>query len=806
VFLVISILKRIKAWHLLLTLISLASLIASPALAAGETYTWKSASDASVIVGASGSGNFSSAVTFNRASASASGATYTGNATYHCVGETTDRTDPITITLDAKNYNNGTPSAATGAVTGGAVCGGINGTVASIYVPGVAPVTAVAVPPTTVQSCDQGTLSWLFCPVIDNVTQTLSNFASQDILKPLLQINTITPTNTPKLYQVWTHVRDLADVLFILVFLAIIASTLMEQDIAGLNPYTIKSIWVRLILATIAVQLSFLISGVIVDVGNVLGNGVGDLIGYIADPSKGAPSLTNFFGNLITGSVASVAIGGVALLATWEIALPILTSLMIGILVVFLTLIARYLVIAVLIVVSPLAFVAWVLPNTRDFTNDWAKVLTRLVMMYPIIVGIISIAGVINEILPFSNQTASNGAIAVIAGLVKPLVTIAAFLIIPASFKLAGRGLERAHGLLSGAGNTGKGLLKGSQFYKDGQDARKARQSSLMQNLSDNEKVKSFTESKNGLKRIGGRGFMTASGLALAGAASSPVGIQKAANHAEKERTKNLKEFDNISPTLVNEALMAAYGNKESMAKIKREAPALVSYTRTLAGRTALAGRANETGVLKDEHIQNILKSPMAGEFEHLMNAIDKNNYKEKPHIHRIFPNGALRPDFAETVRSYKAAFINNSLDKDVLESMVGEKRKDAAGRVTYVPTRHSVEIATAFSANMSPSEVRAMYDPSNRQFNAEDKRSFHLQAAGNNKAIWKNSDRGRKALTEMITLMDRQENADIFKDYYKNVLHKTIPTDFSGKEYDPQNNIIHYLTMRDVIKNHLKT
>ena len=75
--------------------------------------------------------------------------------------------------------------------------------------------------------------------------------------------------------------------------------------------------------------------------------------------------------------------------------------------------------------------------------------------MYPIIVGILSIAGRINEILGFTNQTATNGVSGGLADGLKPFIIIAVFLAIPRTFKWAGGVMETAHSTIGNLRRSG---------------------------------------------------------------------------------------------------------------------------------------------------------------------------------------------------------------------------------------------------------------------------------------------------------------------------------------------------------------
>ena len=78
---------------------------------------------------------------------------------------------------------------------------------------------------------------------------------------------------------------------------------MLNTDIKFFDAYHIKKIWPKLIMATILVQFSFLLSGLLVDIGNILGAGIGDLL--TANLSSSSADLGNLIGNLVTGAVGA---------------------------------------------------------------------------------------------------------------------------------------------------------------------------------------------------------------------------------------------------------------------------------------------------------------------------------------------------------------------------------------------------------------------------------------------------------------------------------------------------------------------
>ena len=105
----------------------------------------------------------------------------------------------------------------------------------------------------TSNSCaNGGGIGWIICPVSDwisNGVDTLYGYLSEF----LLQVTPITKSNNG-IYQIWDMTRTLANVCFILIFMVIIYSQLTSM---GYSNYNIKDMIPRLIIAAIAVNISF---------------------------------------------------------------------------------------------------------------------------------------------------------------------------------------------------------------------------------------------------------------------------------------------------------------------------------------------------------------------------------------------------------------------------------------------------------------------------------------------------------------------------------------------------------------------
>lgn len=211
------------------------------------------------------------------------------------------------------------------------------------------------------------------------------------------------------------------------------------------DAYTVKKVLPRLVAAVILIQLSwFIFTGMLV-LTTAVAYGIG---GLMAAPFGGINSLslsqmisdgglspTGAGLGLATAAVVGVlAAGGVVALG-----IMIVLALFVG----FLTLVMRKVLLIALLLLSPVALVAWILPGTERFWKIWWENFSKLLLMFPLIVIMLT-AGRI-----FAKITIGTGG-AELDFLNMVIVIIAVFApiaLIPLTYKAAGAGL----GAISGA-------------------------------------------------------------------------------------------------------------------------------------------------------------------------------------------------------------------------------------------------------------------------------------------------------------------------------------------------------------------
>lgn len=209
-----------------------------------------------------------------------------------------------------------------------------------------------------------------------------------------------------------------------------------------LDAYTVRKIAPRLLFAVIGVNLSIYLCVAAIDITNVVGHGLGQLIrapfdigGNLdvsidqgAGNAAGVPLLA---AGVISG--AAVVASDTAVSTVFALMLPVFVIIILAIL----TLVIRQALLVLLTLISPVAIVLSVLPGTERFFRQWLDLFFRTLIIYPMIAGLFAVSDVLASIAFANSNAGSNatGAVNVIAGIMFAFMPIA---LIPFTFRLSG--------------------------------------------------------------------------------------------------------------------------------------------------------------------------------------------------------------------------------------------------------------------------------------------------------------------------------------------------------------------------------
>lgn len=393
-------------------------------------------------------------------------------------------------------------------------------------------------------------LSWIACPIITLTVKSL------DVLEgAIIQAVQVPPLTTDGpfegLHATWAGFRDVANAFLVLIFLITIFAQVLPFDI---DPYMVKKVLPRLIAAAICIQFSYFIVQIMFDISRVLAQGVATLIesfpasdigGGLFGQSAGNSTATSALG-FVGALAAGTAAGAAAFTAGTALIVPIVLLLFAGLISVvtlFVTLQVRMIVIIILTIIAPLAFLAWILPNTENYFKKWFTSLIKLLLMYPIIVFMVQGVNLISNIsyealaaMAGSNDGVAGG-VSDISKLMVSVIPIIVYFMIPMTFKWAGGIFASIAGAVQGQGGRISKRVRSGSMMKNSLEGLRQKTGERLAN-TDKFGVKDLKNPRRygaGMQRLGAR---VATGNAFS---FGKVGARKLAQTANAARHTQLE-------------------------------------------------------------------------------------------------------------------------------------------------------------------------------------------------------------------------------------------------------------------------
>lgn len=327
-------------------------------------------------------------------------------------------------------------------------------------------------------SCSIDKIGWIICPVFQFLGE-VSDAAYTAISKLLtiqpLNIDTTNETNAA--YKTWQMVLSIANVAFVIVFLFVIYSQITG---VGVSNYGIKKILPRIIVAAILVNISYWICAVAVDLSNIAGVAIHSFFEKMNNDIAFNLAKTDYefradgtggtaFSALALVVTANAIAGATATPVALVTFMPIILSVFLIAATVLVTLAIRQALVIILIVISPLAFVAYLLPNTEDFFKKWRKLLTKLLLMYPVIAFVFGGSSVASGIIVRSSDD-------LVVKIIGAGVAIVPLFIVPTLMKLGSTLLGGIAGRVNGLGDKSAEKTGIRSAIQDRADLAKKRQ------------------------------------------------------------------------------------------------------------------------------------------------------------------------------------------------------------------------------------------------------------------------------------------------------------------------------------------
>lgn len=208
-----------------------------------------------------------------------------------------------------------------------------------------------------------------------------------DIVIDIAQYNDF--ANAPVVIQGWSVVRDVANMFFVLVLLVIAFGTILKID-----SYRYQRMLPKLVIMAVLINFSKLIATFFIDLSQVI---MLTFVNAFADTAAAnftsVLKLRNLLNILPDTAVAGGGLrtGAAANISNWElVSVPLLANIMLIIammvmVVILVTLLVRMLALWILVVLSPLAYLASTMPMTSKYSGQWWSTFGKWLTTGPIL-------------------------------------------------------------------------------------------------------------------------------------------------------------------------------------------------------------------------------------------------------------------------------------------------------------------------------------------------------------------------------------------------------------------------------------
>jgi hypothetical protein len=411
----------------------------------------------------------------------------------------------------------------------------------------------------TTPTCESGdgiSLAWLMCPLINGLADTVDSLFN-NVIQPLLIMQPIDTSSSSPIFKGWSNFRIYGNIFLIIALLVVV----FGQSVGGglIDAYSARKILPRLLVTAILINLSIYIVALAVDFTNIIGGGIQTLLTapFTASDTfhlslNGGAQATLAISGLVTGAAGAATIWATVAVG-WAFAWPMLQFLLLFVLLpaviafigILATIIIRQGLIIFLVVVSPVAFAMYVLPNTEQYFRKWWDLLFRALLVYPIIAVLFSLSTIMA--VTISTASASQGGmLAALSQLMAIVALIIPLFLIPFSFKLAGGLLGKFHEVATGLGKRGSEAIKGSAQNPNSLRNRVKGNAGAAINRGRAQGYREVTSAANAMGGRRGRLTARANALLLGGA----IEKESQLNAQSKQRTGMIK--DNGDDSIIN--------------------------------------------------------------------------------------------------------------------------------------------------------------------------------------------------------------------------------------------------------------
>ena len=235
-------------------------------------------------------------------------------------------------------------------------------------------------------SCAIETVGWVICPTMRSIAK-LADYGFTYINQNFLRIDYNIASTDSGTYTAWGLMRNVANALFVVAFMVLIYSQLTGRTSGG---YNIKRLLPRLIITAFLVNVSYYVCVFFIDVSNILGDSILAALKDVASRvGTSVMPLDTSAQGLQDGTLSTITSAVMAKTGTAWVLLAPVAAVIVSIATItaagLVLLIMRKTVVAMLVLGSPLLFVAYLLPNLERFFFQGVRLFTQLLLLFPIV-------------------------------------------------------------------------------------------------------------------------------------------------------------------------------------------------------------------------------------------------------------------------------------------------------------------------------------------------------------------------------------------------------------------------------------
>ncbi len=276
-------------------------------------------------------------------------------------------------------------------------------------------------------------LGYILCPGVSVISEMIDHLYV--FFGDFLDWQFLSGNSGKQIQSYWSQFLSIANVILVIAFLVIIYSIATST---GLTNYDVKKMLPRLLLFAVVINVSFYICAVIADLSNIAGKGAYSMFAGMkkigedsAAQSLFMKAITDLFG---VGAILFILFG-----------LSFGITILISLITIIIAISVRNLGLALLVIVSPIAFALYIFPNeaVQRWGRRWFDMFIKMIIVYPVFMLVAGGSSLIRNI---------GGNIG--AGL--PIITELACAALPALsiiplFKMSGDVMGRATSLVHGS-------------------------------------------------------------------------------------------------------------------------------------------------------------------------------------------------------------------------------------------------------------------------------------------------------------------------------------------------------------------